>query len=134
MVEASTPNESLRFPVSLLEYPGKQTEIVVNDDSVLLLIYNWRPGTGLPLAEIRLLLTDYVGQQGQRLQFCSRYGSEPWSVSSSSVDFAGLGGNAWFHLTCDDETSAGIIAERIGHLLESRRNPLLNYFRTLLPE
>jgi hypothetical protein len=120
----------LRFPVSLLEYPGMRSEIVIGDTMVLLLVLNPRSEIQAPLVEIRLPLSDFVERQGRKLQFCSRYSG----FSGSSVDFAGKSSNAWFHITCNDEASAVIITERIGHLLKARRNPLLDYFRTLLPE
>ena len=109
---SSGSTDLLRLPVSVLEYPGRRSEIVIGDDKFLLLVVDLdlQSERGFPLAEIRIPLFDFVERQGRKIQFCSMFSG----FSAGSIDFAGMGGTAWFHVTCDDEASAVIVTERIG--------------------
>jgi hypothetical protein len=132
MDAASSGSTDLPIPISLLEYPGMRAELVIGDTAVVLQVLNPRPDMQMPLVEIRLPLRDFVARQGPKLQFCSTYSVAGYS--GFSVDFAGMGGNAWYHVTCGGESIAVTIAERIAHLRKVRRNPLLKYFESLLHE
>jgi hypothetical protein len=86
-------------PVDCPELLGSDAECVVSGPYVTL--RDVVLGT-----EVSLSFWDLVERRGRMLRFCSRYMRMP----GHAIEFAGLGGIASFHVTCQDEATAEELA------------------------
>ena len=99
---ASDEREVLRVLVEAPWLLGTEAECVIGGLFVILR----DTGSG---AQVRLGLSDFSGRAGRVLYFHSR----ARSLGRGCIEFAEMGGDAWYQVACADEATAATAAARI---------------------
>jgi hypothetical protein len=101
-----------RAPVECPQVVGEDVECIVSGRTITL-----RDDIAGSMVQLQLRSFDFVARNGRTLRFCSCAGR----MSAGAIEFAGLGCDAWYDVTCASERIAEELALFIQTSLEPTR-------------